>query len=85
MRHPMKIRSPKLPSVLIENKMSVGQIVNMAGCSVSSSARVPIKMRWVVGLTRKEVLKQREARHEDRFVILGVINLSLDAILGNDA
>lgn len=48
MRHLMKIRSPKLLSVLIENKISVGQIVNMAGCSVPSSARVPIKVRWLL-------------------------------------
>lgn len=48
MRHSRKIRSPKLLSVLIENKISVGQIVNMAGCIVSSSARVPVIVRWLL-------------------------------------
>ena len=53
---PIKIRSPKVFPVLIEKKISVGQIIDMAGCALPSILRVPIKVRWLLVMS-EEALK----------------------------
>lgn len=44
-------------SALIETKISVRQIVDMAGCPIPSIIRVPIKVRWWVVSISEIVLK----------------------------